>query len=306
MTVSDSDSDSVPAPAPAPAPADGPGAARAALVLVATPIGNLGDLSPRAVEELRTATFVAAEDTRRTRGLFTHAGIPGGRRLRSVHQHNEREGARWITRAIAEGARVAYVTDAGMPGVSDPGAHLVRACLDAGLPVEVVPGPSAVLTALVLSGFPTDRFVFEGFPPRRGNARRELFESLVGEARPVVLFEAPSRVGATLRDLLGACGPLREVAVARELTKLHEEVWRGTLADALSRAADTEARGEHVIVLGPAPTPPEASDEEVDAHVAAALEAGLSTRDAAARVARDLRVTRRRAYDAATRLRHRP
>jgi 16S rRNA (cytidine1402-2'-O)-methyltransferase len=279
---------------------------RAALVLVATPIGNLGDLSPRAVEELRIATIVAAEDTRRTRGLLTHAGIPGGGRLRSVHQHNEREGAEWIIRAVAEGARVAYVTDAGMPGVSDPGAHLVRACLDAGLAVEVVPGPSAVLTALVLSGFPTDRFVFEGFPPRRGRERRERFASLVGEPRTVVLFEAPSRVAATLRDLLDVCGPLREVAVARELTKLHEEVWRGTLADAVERAATTDARGEHVLVLGPAPAPPEASDEEVDAHVAAALEAGLSTRDAASRVARDLHVTRRRAYDTATRLRRRP
>jgi 16S rRNA (cytidine1402-2'-O)-methyltransferase len=276
-----------------------------ALVLVATPIGNLGDLSPRAVDELRAATFIAAEDTRRTRGLLTHAGIPGGRRLRSVHQHNEREGAEWVTRAITDGARVAYVTDAGMPGVSDPGAHLVRACLDAGLAVEVVPGPSAVLTALVLAGFPTDRFVFEGFPPRRGTARRELFESLVHESRPVVLFEAPSRVAATLRDLLAVCGPVREVAVARELTKLHEEVWRGTLADAVDHAAEAEARGEHVLVLGPAPTPPEAGDEEIDAHVSAALEAGLTARDAASRVARDLRVSRRRAYDAATRLRRR-
>ena len=228
-------------------------AARAALVLVGTPIGNLGDLTPRAVDELRDATIIAAEDTRRTRQLLTHSGIPAAGRLRAVHAHNEREGAEWVTRAIADGARVVYATDAGMPGISDPGAHLVRACLDAGLPVEVVPGPSAVLTALVLSGFPTDRFVFEGFPPRKGVARRELFEQLVHEMRPVVLFEAPSRVAATLRDLAAACGPLREVAVARELTKLHEEVWRGTLAEAAGRASQVDARGEHVLVLGPAP-----------------------------------------------------
>jgi 16S rRNA (cytidine1402-2'-O)-methyltransferase len=281
------------------------GEPRAALVLVSTPIGNLGDLSPRAVEELRCASVIAAEDTRRTRALMTHAGVPAAGRLRSVHAHNEREGAGWVTAAIATGARVAYVTDAGMPGISDPGAHLVRACLDAGLPVEIVPGPSAVLTALVLSGFPTDRFVFEGFPPRRGVARRVLLESLVHEPRPVVLFEAPSRVAATVRDLLAVCGPLREIAVARELTKVFEEVWRGTLDDAVVHLAEVEPRGEHVLVLGPAPAPPEASDDEIDAHVSAALEAGLSARDAAARVARDLRVSRRRAYDAATRLRRR-
>jgi 16S rRNA (cytidine1402-2'-O)-methyltransferase len=276
---------------------------RAALVLVGTPIGNLGDLAPRVVAELRNATIIAAEDTRRTRQLLTHAGVSAGGRLRAVHAHNEREGAEWVTRAVAGGARVVYATDAGMPGISDPGAQLVRACIDAGLPVEVVPGPSAVLTALVLSGFPADRFVFEGFPPRKGVARRELFEQLAAEARPVVLFEAPSRVAATLRDLSVACGPLREVAVARELTKLHEEVWRGTLAEAAGRAVDVDARGEHVLVLGPAPAPPEASDEEVEAHVSAALEAGLTARDAAARVARDLKVARRRAYDVAIRLR---
>jgi 16S rRNA (cytidine1402-2'-O)-methyltransferase len=275
----------------------------AALVLVGTPIGNLGDLAPRVVDELRDATIIAAEDTRRTRQLLTHAGIPAGGRLRAVHAHNEHECAEWVTRAIADGARVVYATDAGMPGISDPGAHLVRACIDAGLAVELVPGPSAVLMALVLSGFPTDRFVFEGFPPRKGVARRELFEQLVHEPRPVVLFEAPSRVAATLRDLAAACGPLREVAVARELTKLHEEVWRGTLAEAAGRAADAEARGEHVLVVGPAPAPPEASDEEIEAHVSAALDAGLTARDAAARVARDLKVARRRAYDVATRLR---
>ena len=273
-----------------------------ALVLVATPIGNLGDLAPRAVETLREADLIAAEDTRRTRGLLTHAGIPAAGRLRAVHAHNERRGAEWIIAAIRDGKRVAYVTDAGMPGISDPGAELVRACLDAGLAVEVVPGPSAVLTALVLSGLPTERFVFEGFLPRRGPTRRDRIAALVSEPRTAVLFEAPSRVRATLADLLVACGPLREVAVARELTKLFETVWRGELADAQA-GIDAEPRGEHVIVLGPAPPLPEAGEAEIDAHVRTALAEGLSTRDAAARVASDLRVPRRRAYDAAMRLR---
>jgi 16S rRNA (cytidine1402-2'-O)-methyltransferase len=273
-----------------------------ALVLVATPIGNLGDLAPRAVDTLRGADLIAAEDTRRTRALLTHAGIPAAGRLRAVHAHNERRGAEWVVDAINDGKRVAYVTDAGMPGISDPGAELVRACLDAGVAVEVVPGPSAVLTALVLSGLPTDRFVFEGFLPRRGPTRRERIGALVHEPRTAVLFEAPSRVRGTLADLLASCGPLRGVAVARELTKMFEAVWRGELADA-AEGIDAEPRGEHVIVLGPAAPLPEAGDAEVDAHVRTALAEGLSTRDAAARVAADLRVPRRRAYDAAMRLR---
>ncbi|MFI5054664.1 MAG: 16S rRNA (cytidine(1402)-2'-O)-methyltransferase, partial [Acidimicrobiia bacterium] len=236
-----------------------------ALVLVATPIGNLGDLSTRAVETLRDADVIAAEDTRRTRALLTYSGIAAAGRLRAVHAHNEQEGAGWIVDAIRNGARVAYVTDAGMPGISDPGERLVRACLDAELPVEVVPGPSAVHTALVLSGFPTDRFAFEGFLPRRGVARRERITALVSEPRTTVLFEAANRVLGTLTKLLEVCGPLREVAVARELTKQFEEVWRGTLDDAVDHVTTTEPRGEHVIVLAPAPTPPEAGDEEIDA-----------------------------------------
>jgi 16S rRNA (cytidine1402-2'-O)-methyltransferase len=273
-----------------------------ALILVATPIGNLGDLSSRAVETLRAADVIAAEDTRHTRGLLTHAGIAAAGRLRAVHAHNERQGAAWIVDAVSAGKRVAYVSDAGMPGISDPGAHLVRTCIDAGATVEVVPGPSAVLTALVLSGFPTDRFAFEGFLPRRGAVRSERIAGLVTEPRTTVLFEAPARVVATLTALLAACGPLREVAVARELTKLFEDVWRGTLDDAVDHVTATEPRGEHVIVLAPAPEPPEANDAEIEAHVVAALAEGLSTRDAAARVAKDLRVPRRRTYDAATRL----
>jgi 16S rRNA (cytidine1402-2'-O)-methyltransferase len=272
------------------------------LVLVATPIGNLGDLSTRQLDALRDADVIAAEDTRRTRALLTHSGIPAAGRLRSVHAHNERESADWVVDAVRDGKYVAYVTDAGTPGISDPGERLVRACLDAGVAVDVVPGPSAVLTALVLSGFPTDRFVFEGFLPRRGVERRERIAAIVPEVRTVVLYESPKRVHATLTQLLTACGPLREVAVARELTKLHQEVWRGTLDEAVGHVELTEPRGEHVLVVAPAPPAPEASDDEIDAHVTAALGEGLSTRDAAARVARDLRVPRRRTYDAAMRL----
>jgi 16S rRNA (cytidine1402-2'-O)-methyltransferase len=272
------------------------------LLLVATPIGNLGDLSTRAADALRDADVIAAEDTRRTRALLSHLGVPAAGRLRSVHAHNEQESAEWVVEAVRAGKQVAYVTDAGMPGISDPGERLVRACVESGLAVDVVPGPSAVLMALVLSGFPTDRFVFEGFLPRRGVERRERIAALVPESRTVVLYESPRRVHATLTQLLGACGPLREIAVARELTKLHQEIWRGTLEHAVGHVELSEPRGEHVIVLAPAAPPPAANDDEVDAHVTAALAEGLSTRDAAARVARDLGVPRRRTYDAAQRL----
>jgi len=276
-----------------------------ALVLVGTPIGNLGDLTPRAIDALRDADVIAAEDTRRTRALLTHAEIPARGRVRAVHAHNERESAATVVREVEAGRRVAYVTDAGMPGISDPGSRLVRACIDAGLAVEVVPGPSAALSALVLSGFPTERFAFEGFLPRKGRERKQRLAAVVADDRTTVVFESPRRVAATLGDLRELCGPLREVAVARELTKVFEDVWRGTLGDAVDLAAGGPARGEHVIVLGPAPEAPEANDEEVDAHVRAALAEGLSARDAAVRVGRDLGIPRRCAYEIAIALRKR-
>jgi len=274
-----------------------------ALVLVGTPIGNLGDLSPRAVEALRDADVIAAEDTRRTRALLTHAGVPAGRRLRAVHGGNERRLAAGIVDEVRRGARVAYATDAGMPGISDPGERLVRACLDAGLAVEVVPGPSALLAGLVLSGLPTQRFVFEGFLPRKGKGRAERLAAVAAETRTVVLFESPVRVEATLADLAAACGPDRAVAVAREVTKRFEEVWRGTLGRATAESAASGARGEYVVVVGPAPAGPGAVDDDgLDEAVDAALDSGLSARDAAAQVAAELSVPKRRAYDAATRL----
>jgi 16S rRNA (cytidine1402-2'-O)-methyltransferase len=277
------------------------------LVLVGTPIGNLGDLAPRAVEALREADVIAAEDTRRTRGLLSHAGIRGGNRLRSVHAHNEQASAAGLVAQMLDGRTVAYVTDAGMPGISDPGEELVRACVEAGVPVEVVPGPSAALTALVLSGFPTARFVFEGFLPRKGRARTERLEVIAGEHRTVVCFEAPSRVAATLADLAVACGPERGVAIARELTKLHEDVWRGTLAGGVEHVTSAEPRGEHVLVVAPAPETPrnEPDDAALDDALDELLARGISARDAAAEVASSLGVPRRRAYDAAVRRRGR-
>jgi 16S rRNA (cytidine1402-2'-O)-methyltransferase len=283
------------------------------LVVIGTPIGNLGDLSPRVVDALRDADVVACEDTRRTRKLLAHAGIPADGRLRAVHAHNEQHEAARIVAEVRDGKTVVYATDAGMPTVSDPGAAVVRACRAADLPVEVVPGPSAALAALVLSGFPADRFVFEGFLPRKGPERRARLATITSEDRTVVLFEAPNRVAATLSeiaDLCAATGPAaassRQVCVAREITKLHEEVLLTDLATAAAVAADHEPRGEHVIVLAGAVTDTTpVSDEVLDDAIRGALARGLSARDAAADVARELAVPKRRAYDRATALRTR-
>ncbi len=280
-----------------------PVSAEGVLVLVATPIGNLGDLSPRAVEALRVADVIAAEDTRRTRALLTHAGIPAGARLVAVHEHNERSRAVELVERIRRGERVVLVTDAGTPGISDPGERLVRVCVDAGLRVETVPGPSAVLAALVVSGLPTARFVMEGFLPRAGRERTERLAAVAAEPRTTVVFEAPHRVAATLAALAAVCGGDRPVAVARELTKRFESVWRGTLEDAVAHVASEAPRGEHVLVVGGAPPVAAPDDDAVRTAVAEHLAAGASARDAAAEVAAALGVPRRRAYEIATELR---
>jgi len=274
------------------------------LLVVGTPIGNLGDLSPRVVEALRTADVIACEDTRRTRKLLSHAGISAEGRLRAVHAHNEAQAAERIVDEVRSGLTVVYATDAGMPGVSDPGARIVLACRTAGLPVQVIPGPSAALAALALSGFSADQFVFEGFLPRKGKERRERIAKITDEARTVVIFEAPNRVAATLTDLALACDGERLVCVAREITKLHEEVFHGPLATAAALANAGEPRGEHVIVLNgqPVDTTP-ATEEALDDAVRDALGRGLSARDAAAEVASSLGVPKRRAYELAVTLR---
>ncbi len=265
------------------------------LVLVATPIGNLGDLSPRAVEVLAEADVVACEDTRRTGRLLAHAGV-NVPRLLVVNEHTEAAGATEIAGLVAGGNAVVLVTDAGTPAVSDPGAKVVKAVLDAEGEVEAVPGPSAALAALVVSGLPTGRFCFEGFLPRKGRHRADRICALSQEYRTMVLFEAPHRLVRTLDDLASAMGGNRAVAIVREQTKLHEEVWRGTLNDAVVRASSTEPRGEYVLVVAgcPEPTPP--SEPQIRAALHERLADGLSRRDAAAAVAADLGVSRRAVY----------
>jgi 16S rRNA (cytidine1402-2'-O)-methyltransferase len=272
------------------------------LILVGTPIGNLGDLSARAAEALAGADVVCCEDTRRTGRLFQLAGIARTARLVRVDDHTEAERVDEVVDRVRRGERVVVVSDAGMPGIADPGERLVAAVAAAGLPVEVVPGPSAAITALVASGLPAGRWVFEGFLPRKGAARTERLAELSTERRTIVVYESPHRAARTLADLASVLGPDRRVAVGRELTKLHEEVRRSTLAEAVAWAEAKEPVGELVLVVDGAPAPAPAGDDDVEAAVVAALAAGLSARDAAAKVASDLGIPKRQAYEVATRL----
>lgn len=265
------------------------------LVVVGTPIGNLGDLSPRAAEALAGADVIACEDTRRTGRLLSASGIERGE-LVVANDHTEEHVAADLVERARRGHTVALVSDAGMPAVSDPGHVVVAAFVAAGLAVTVVPGPTAVATALAGSALPTGRFVFEGFLPRKGPARRERLASLAGEQRTAVLYEAPHRVARTLDDLVDACGPDRLVTVARELTKLHEEWYRGDLRGAVEWLAEAP-RGEFVVVLGGAEPPPEVTDDELRAALAHQRAAGASNRDAVGAVSERFAVAKRRVYD---------
>jgi 16S rRNA (cytidine1402-2'-O)-methyltransferase len=253
------------------------------LYLVGTPIGNLGDLSKRAGETLASVDLVAAEDTRRTGRLLQALGINA--RTVSLFEGNEAERTVVLLEALRAGRDVAIVSDAGMPGLSDPGFRLVRACAEDGIDIRVVPGPSAAIAALVVSGLPTDRFAFEGFLPRKPGERRARLESVAKDPRTLVFFESPHRVRATLRDALELLGD-RKGALAREMTKLHEEVIRGRISEILARIGDREPKGEIVIVLGGVSEPPAAEVQALLPRVRALVAAGMRKRDAAREVAR--------------------
>lgn len=270
-----------------------------ALVLVATPIGNMGDLPPRAVEELEACDVIACEDTRRAGRLLSLAGV-SPTELVTVNEHTEAEAAPQLAARIEAGERVAYVTDAGTPAVADPGERLVRAAADAGCTVTIVPGPSAPLAAVAVSGLASGRFVYEGFLPRRGAARTARLAELATSERAVVVLEAPHRCERTAIDLADSFGPQRQAVAARELTKLHEEIWRGTLAE-LADWAGAGLRGEVVLVIEGAPPPVRPSDADIaDALRAerAATPAG-TRRDLTAAVASALGIGRRRVYEVA-------
>ncbi len=265
------------------------------VVLAGAPLGNPGDASDRLRKLLATADVVAAEDTRKLARLAQDLGVTVTGRVVSYFEGNEQRRTPELVAAARDGAVVALVTDGGMPVVSDPGHRLVAAAYEAGVPVTAVPGPSAVVTALALSGLPSDRFCFEGFPPRRAAARRRWYASLAEEPRTLVFFEAPHRLVESLRDLADAFGADRPAALCRELTKTHEQVLRGTLGELCARAEAEQLRGEVTLVVAGAPQagpPLEGLREAVAARVAV----GLSHRDAVAEVAREYGVSRRRLY----------
>ncbi len=263
------------------------------IILAATPIGNLGDASRRLIEALDNAEVIAAEDTRTAIHLMRALGIENRPRLIALHEHNETEKAAEIVE-LAREVDVVVLTDAGMPAVSDPGFALVAAAASAGVTVTAIPGPSAVLTALAVSGLPTDRFTFEGFVPRKG--RVGYFSSLAREPRTMVFFESPNRLAACLVDLASAMGDDRRVVVCRELTKLHEEVRRGTASEVAEYFADG-ARGEICIVVEGAPAPTTDLETAV-VQVLALVEEGFRLKEAAAEVSESTGVGRRELYEA--------
>ncbi|MGN6760884.1 MAG: 16S rRNA (cytidine(1402)-2'-O)-methyltransferase [Leifsonia sp.] len=266
------------------------------IILAATPIGNLGDASRRLVEVLEAATIVAAEDTRVAQRLLAGLGVANRPRLIALHDHNERDRAGELVE-LARDQDVVLLSDAGMPTVSDPGFHLVEAAAAAGVAVTALPGPSAVLTALAVSGLPTDRFTFEGFLPRKQGERLSALRALAAEGRTMVFFESPNRIAASLADIAAVFGHDRRVAVCRELTKLYEEVRRGGAAELATWAAEG-VRGEIVVVVAGAPAraaDPETALEQVLALVAS----GTRLKDAAAEVADATGLGKRDLYQAA-------
>jgi 16S rRNA (cytidine1402-2'-O)-methyltransferase len=267
------------------------------LAVVATPIGNLEDVTLRALRVLSEADGVLAEDTRRTRTLLSRHGITA--RLRSFHAHSPGGAVDRLVEELRSGARLALVTDAGMPAVSDPGMELVAAAVAAGIAVEVVPGPSAVTAAVAVSGLRTEAFRFVGFLPRSGARRERALDRMAGDRGATVLFEAPGRAARTLRDIAERV-PDRPVALCRELTKLHEEVWRGTAAELAARAEEAAPRGEVTLVVGgtgdPHDEPEAASAEDADALARRLLDGGASPRDVARELARTTGLKRSEAY----------
>lgn len=263
------------------------------LLVCATPIGNLGDVSDRLREVLQTADMVYAEDTRRTATLLRHVGASPP--VRSMFVGNEKKRTADLLDALDQGLMVALVTDAGMPTVSDPGSDVVRLAREAGHQVTVVPGPSAVVASVALAGFGGDRFVFEGFLPRKGKERSTRLDRIGDEDRPVVLFVSPHRLVADLEAIAGATGPEREIVITREMTKLHEEVWSGSVGEAIEEWSDREVKGELTVVVAPGLSEPPSLDSAVE-EARGLVESGASPSEAARRVAAAAGVSRREIY----------
>lgn len=268
------------------------------LYIVGTPIGNLEDITFRALEILRKVDLIAAEDTRHTGKLLQHFQIATPQI--SYHDHNRRGRLPELVQRLSQQTTIALVTDAGMPGISDPGYELVKACVDAGISVVPIPGVSAVVTAVSAAGLPTDRFVFEGFLPLKGQERQTRLETLQTEPRTLVFYEAPHRLKQTLQDLLNWMGADRSIVLARELTKLHEQFWRGTVAEAITYYQTREPQGEFTLVVaGHQTTEPQLSESALLAELQHLIQQGLSRSQASRQLAQQTALSRRQIYQLA-------
>ena len=268
------------------------------LYVVGTPIGNLEDMTFRAVRILQSVDVIAAEDTRHTGKLLQHFQIKTPQL--SYHEHNRNERLPQLLSQLGEGKAIALVTDAGMPGISDPGYELVKACIEEGIQVVPVPGATASITALAAAGLPTDRFVFEGFLPASGQERQKRLESLPSESRTFILYESPHRIRQTLQDLAECLGQYRPIVVAREITKLHEEFWRGTIRDAIAHYTQHEPRGEFTLVVAGAELAmPALSEDALKAELMQIMAQGVSRSQASRQLAQLTQLPRRQLYQLA-------
>ncbi|MEH1940696.1 MAG: 16S rRNA (cytidine(1402)-2'-O)-methyltransferase [Nostoc sp.] len=268
------------------------------LYVVGTPIGNLEDITFRAVRILQNVDIIAAEDTRHTGKLLQHFQVQTPQV--SYHEHNRTSRIPELLEHLVNQKAIALVSDAGMPGISDPGYELVKACIEAGIPVVPIPGASAAITALSAAGLPTDRFVFEGFLPAKSQQRQEHLEYLQTESRTLIFYESPHRLRDTLQDLALVWGSDRQIVLGRELTKLYEEFWRGTIAEAIAHYSQREPQGEYTLVLaGIPPTQPQLTEEELKAELKQLINQGISRSQASRQLAKATLLPRRQLYQLA-------
>ena len=268
-----------------------------ALVVIGTPIGNLGDISERAIRELREVDLICCEDTRRTGKLLSLLNITPRPELEVLNEHTEEKRANEILNRITAGLRVALVTDAGMPGIADPGQYLIKSAIDHEINLEIVPGPTAGIVALIASGLPTSRFVFQGFIPRKGEDRQRRIEEIARDDKTTVIYESGKRIERTIEDLLNVCGDEREAIIARELTKMHEEIQRGTLRLLHTKMSDISTKGEFVLILSGFSEDHYVSDSHLKEELQEIIGSGKSKRDAVKELTSKYQLSKRRVYD---------
>ena len=268
-----------------------------ALVVIGTPIGNLGDISERAIKELREVDLICCEDTRRTGKLLNLLNINPRPDLEVVNEHTEEKRANEILNRITAGLRVALVTDAGMPGIADPGQYLIKSAIDHEINLEIVPGPTAGIVALIASGLPTSRFVFQGFIPRKGEERQRRIEEIARDDKTTVIYESGKRIERTIQDLLNICGDERKAIIARELTKMHEEIQRGTLRHLQTKMSDISTKGEFVLILSGISEDHYVSDSLLKEELQEIIGRGKSKRDAVKELTSKYKLSKRRVYD---------